>query len=149
MEGCVKRQRVLGDTIPRDIWTCIARHCDWPELVALSRVNKKIRDATAKQLEDAMFRLECLLSTFITRHTQFQGYCYRLVPDLYHAWNHGWRLYIDLEKPWRCYSVWHRLDIILRNMNVIQPVRIENVRIGFGEDFANFFRIQGWTGQNF
>ena len=62
-EGPLKRQKRDIVHVSRDMIECIARHCEWPELVALSRVSKRCREIALKFLPDALEELRTFFRT--------------------------------------------------------------------------------------
>lgn len=65
MEGPLKRQKRDIAYVSRDMMECIARHCEWPELVALTRVSKRFREVALKFLPDALEELRLFLHTHV------------------------------------------------------------------------------------
>ena len=61
MEGPLKRQKSDIPRVSRDMIECIARHCEWPELVALSRVSKRCRAIALRFLPSALEDLRLFL----------------------------------------------------------------------------------------
>jgi hypothetical protein len=126
--------------IPRDIWQEIARHCDWPELVALSRVCRTSRQTVLPTLEDCLERGTrgaqfCLRLKRISRDHYVYENCY---PSANFS---GWSRLIYCKCPITMYSMLHRLDMVLRKTFTSSKLDMNNVRKVFGEDFERFCRI--------
>lgn len=98
-EGPLKRQKRDIVHVSRDMIECIARHCEWPELVALSRVSKRCREIALKFLPDALEELE----SFLRKHVSVQWGIMK------YRWSYGdlrfpledWRYRETLKYPWK------------------------------------------------